>query len=134
MEGQRRIDRRQPRARHHQLSCGPQAEPQRAVQAHLLLRLEQPAVAALGDEQRDLLGRVHVAVPARGHAQQLQQQHAAAIQQRDRPGERTHRPLHRKHGEERRPGRVLQRERLRHQLAEDDREHRQKDEDDGRAP
>ena len=62
VEGQRRIDRREPRARHHQLSCGPQAEPQRAVEANLLFGFEQPAVAALGDEQRDFLGRMDVAV------------------------------------------------------------------------
>ena len=35
------------------------------MQPHLLLRLEQPAVAALGDEQRDLFGRVDVTVPGR---------------------------------------------------------------------
>ena len=44
---------------------GAQSEPQRPVQPHLLLRLEQAAVAALGDEQLDLLGRVHVAVAGR---------------------------------------------------------------------
>ena len=38
--------------------CAGRAE--RAMQPDLLLRLEQAAVAALGDEERDLLGRMHV--------------------------------------------------------------------------
>ena len=41
-------------------TCG--SEAQRAVQPDLLLRLEQPAVAALRDEQLDFLRRVHVPV------------------------------------------------------------------------
>ena len=60
-----RVERGEPRARHHELARGAQPEPQRAVQPHLLLRLEQPAVAALRDEQLDLLRRVHVAVAGR---------------------------------------------------------------------
>ena len=56
-------------ARHHQLCRGAQPEPQRAVQPHLLLRLEQPAVAALGDQQLDLFRRVHVPMAGRRHAE-----------------------------------------------------------------
>ena len=54
------------------ISCSrvAQAETERAVEPHLLLRLEQPAVAALRDQQRDLLGRVDVAVAGWRHAQQ----------------------------------------------------------------
>ena len=122
--------RRQPGARHHQLPRAAQAEPERAVQPDLLLRLEQPAVAAFRDEQLDLFGRVHVAVPGGRHAHQLQQQDAAAVQERDRPGEDAMRPLHRQHGEQRRGGRILQRERLRHELADDDREGREDEQDD----
>ena len=73
LERRRSLDCREPRARHHQLPRGSQAEPQRAVQPHLFLRLEQSAVAALGDQQLDLLRRVHVAVAGRRHAQQLEQ-------------------------------------------------------------
>ena len=62
VERRRRVDRRQARARDHQLPRGAQAEPQRPVQPHLLVRLEQAAVAALGDEQLDLFGRVDVAM------------------------------------------------------------------------
>ena len=37
-------------------ACGAEAEPQRAMQADLLFRLEQPAVAALRDQQFDSWG------------------------------------------------------------------------------
>ena len=50
------------RARHHQLLGLTQVQPQRALQAAVLVGLEQSAVAALGDEQLDLLGRVDVPV------------------------------------------------------------------------
>ena len=129
-ERRRHFDRREARARNHQLPRGAQPEPQRLVQPHLLLRLEQPAVAALGDEQLDLLGRVHVAMAGVLHAHQLQQQVAAAVEEVDRPRERALRPLHRHDGPHRRPRRVLQRQRLRHQLADDHRQRRQDEEDD----
>ena len=58
----RELDGREPRARHHQLPRVAQAEAQRAMQANLFLRLEQAAVAALGNQQRDLFRRVDVAV------------------------------------------------------------------------
>ena len=61
----------QTRARDHQLPRGAQAEAQRTVQAHLLERLEQAAVAAFGDQQLDLFRRMDVAMPGRGDAQQL---------------------------------------------------------------
>ena len=54
-------------ARHHQLPRVAQSEPQRAVQAHLLLRLEQPAVAALRDQQIDLFRRMDVTMRRRRH-------------------------------------------------------------------
>ena len=56
VEAASRLDRREALARHHQLPRGAQAEPQRAMEPHLFLRLEQTAVAALGDQQRDLFG------------------------------------------------------------------------------
>ena len=57
------------------------------MQPDLLLRLEQAAVAALGDEQLDLFGRVDVPMAGVLDAHQLQQQIAAAVQEVDRPGE-----------------------------------------------
>ena len=91
----REVERRQAFARHHQLTGVAQAEPERAVQPHLLLRLEQAAVAALGDEQRDLLGRVHVTMPVLGSAERTQDDERAAVEERDQPGVRAQRPLHR---------------------------------------
>ena len=125
------VDRDEPGARHHELLRAAQAETQRAVQPDLLLRLQQPAVAAFRDEQHDLLGRVHVTVSGGRHAHQLEQQHAAAVQERDRPREHTNRPLHRQDGEEGRGGGILERQRLRHELADDDREGGEENQDDG---
>ena len=73
-----------------------------------------------------------MAVSGGRHAHQLEQQHAAAVQERDRPREHTNRPLHRQDGEEGRGGGVLQGQRLRHELADDDREGgEEKQDDDG---
>ncbi len=63
---------------------------------------------------------------------QLQQQVAAAVQEVDRPREGALGPLHRDDGPHRRSGRVLQRERLRHELADDHRQGRQDEQDDDR--
>ncbi len=46
--------------RHHQLLGLTEIQPQRALQAAMLVGLEQSAVAALGDEQLDLVRRVDV--------------------------------------------------------------------------
>ena len=51
--------------RHHELLGLPQVEPQRALQAAVLVGFEQAAVAALGDQQLDLVGRVDVTVRLR---------------------------------------------------------------------
>ena len=132
-EGRRDVDRREARARHHQLPRGAQAQSQRLVQPHLLLRFEQTAVAAFGDEQLDLLGRVDVSMPGVLHPHQLQQQVAAAVEEVDRPRERALGPLHRDDGPHRRPRRVLQRERFGYQLADDHRQGREDEEDDNRG-
>ena len=58
----RDVDGRETVARHHQLARVAEAETKRAVEPHLFLRLEQSAVAAFGDEQPDLVRRVHVTV------------------------------------------------------------------------
>ena len=93
-EWRRDVDGRQSRPRHHQLPRAAQAEPERLVQPDLFLRLEQAAVAALGDEELDLLGRVDVPMSGVLDLHQLQQQVAAAVQEVDRPGEHALRPLH----------------------------------------
>ena len=133
LERHRLVNRDEPAARHHELTRAAQPETERAVKPDLLLRLEQPAVAAFRDQQHDLLGRVHVAVSGGRHAHQLQQQHAAAVQERDRPGEHADRPLHGQHGEEGRGGGILQGQRLGHELADDDRESGEDEQDDDRG-
>ena len=119
VEGGVRFDSREPRARDHQLASRPQPEPQRAVQADLFERLEQASVAALGNEQLDLLWGVDVAMAGGRNAHQLQQQHAASVEQVNRAREDADRPLHRSQCEEGGLGRHLQRERLGHELADD---------------
>ncbi len=124
------IDDGQSFARDHQLSRRAQPEPQRAVQSHLLLGFEEPAVATLGDQQLDFLRRVDVPVACRRNADRAQDQDAAAVEERDERPEEPLRPLHRQHGRDRNARRVLQRERLRYQLTDDDGEAGQ-DEKDG---
>jgi hypothetical protein len=103
------------------------------MQPNLFERLEQAAVPALGDEELDLLGRVDVAMAGRGDAEQLQQEDAAAVEQSDRRSEEPLRPLHRQHGQERHARRILQRERLGDELAENHGEYRQHEQyDQGR--
>src|SRR5206468_13042131 len=83
VERQVGIDGGQSRARHHELARGPQTEPQCAVKTHLLLRLEKSAVAAFGDEQRDLFRRMDMTMAGGRESEQLEQPHAAAVQERD---------------------------------------------------
>ena len=73
---QRRVDveRRNLAARHHQLLGLSQIQPQRALQTAVLVGLEQSAVAALGDEQLDLVRRVDVAMRLMRRADQAQEQ------------------------------------------------------------
>ena len=52
----RDINHRQAIARDHQVASRRPAEPQRLLEPLLLIRLEQPAIAALRDEQRNLVG------------------------------------------------------------------------------
>ena len=73
---------------------------------------------------------MYVAMARRGDAEQLQQEDAAAVEQRDRRSEEPLRPLHRQHCQDRHARRILQRERLGHELAENHGEHRQHEEDD----
>ena len=120
-------------ARDHQLARGAAAEAQRPVQADLLERFQQAAVAAFGDQQLDLVGRVHVAMAGGADADQLEQQDAAAVEERDRPGEDLERPLHRQHSQDRHASGVLKGQRLGHQLAEDHRQHRQHQQDGDRC-
>ena len=100
------------------------------MQPDLLLRLEQAAVAAFGDEQLNLLGRMHVPVPGVLHAHQLEEQVAAAVQEVDRPRERMLGPLHRNDRPHRGLCRVLQCDGLRHELAHNHRQRRQDQQDD----
>ena len=73
--------------RHHQLARGSQAEAQRALQAPVLVRLEEAAVTALRDQQLQLLGRVHVAVPRMPDAEEAQ--HEEMVESRRRVEEIT---------------------------------------------
>ena len=50
------------------------------MQPHLLLRLEQAAVTALGDQKLDLLRRVHMPVPGRRRCEAAAAADAAAVQ------------------------------------------------------
>ena len=100
------------------------------MKAHLFLWFEEPTVAALRDQERNFLGRVHVPMAGGGNAKRAQEEPAAAVDKRDRPRERAHGPLHREHGEERRARRVLQGERLRDELPEDGFKRGQEDQDD----
>ncbi len=122
VERRRAFDARKPRTRDHQLACRAQAEPQGPVEPHLFERFQQAAVAAFGNQQLDFLRGVHVPVSRRGHAKEPEQQDTGAVQQRDGAREDAKRPLHRQDGEERRLGRLGEGERLRHQLAGDDRQ------------
>ena len=61
-ERRRHFDCRKACPWNHQLARRAQPQPERLVQPHLLLRLEQSAVAALGNEKFDFFGRVHVAM------------------------------------------------------------------------
>ena len=60
--------------RHHQLLGLTQIQPQRALQPAMLVGLEQSAVAALGDEQLDLVRRVDVPVGLIRRAHEAQEQ------------------------------------------------------------
>ena len=103
------------RSRHHQLPGLPQVQPQGALQPPVLVRLQQPAVAALGDEQLDLLGRVDVAV-ARGGAHGRSSRMPLPFSHVMKDGRST--ATAPSGGRiERRLRRVLQRQRLRDQLA-----------------
>ena len=120
-------------ARDHQLLRIPKPETQRTVQPHLLLRLEQPAVAAFGDQERNLLGRMDVPMARARDAEGPQDQIAAAVEDRDQPRVGPQRPLHGDDGVDQRLRRILQRDRLRHQLADDHGQHREHEEDDDRG-
>ena len=100
--GVRDLDRGQAITRHHELARVAQPETQRAVEPHLLLRLEQAAVAALRDQQADLFRRVHVTVRRRRHPQQPAQEVRAAIEEGDEPRVEPGGPEHRARGEKRR--------------------------------
>jgi hypothetical protein len=76
----RDVDHRQAIARDHQVARGGPAEPQRFLQPLLLVWLEQPAIAALRDEQRNLVRRVQVPVPAHVHAEEAEQSGSRAVQ------------------------------------------------------
>ena len=134
VERRRRVDASEPRARHHQLARGAQAEPQRAMQPHLFLRLQQSAVAALRDQQLDLLRRVDVAVAGRRHAQQPQ--HAATpLPFRTSIAQEKIRSDHCIGSTVNSAVRVgiLQRQRFRHELADDHREHGQDEQHENRG-
>ena len=103
-------------ARHHQLARLSQIEPQRALQPAMFVGLEQPAIAALGNEQLDLVGRVDVAMRCERRAQQPQEQSAGAVEHDDEGPIDPERAQHRDQRVERRLRRILQRERLRHEL------------------
>ena len=122
--------RRDLAARHHQLLRLPQVQSQRTLQAPVLVRLEQSAVTALGDQQLDLFRRVDVTVAVLRRAEQPQQQQAGAVQPLDERPVHPQGRHHRHQGVERRLRRVLERERLRNELREDhlrDRQHEQHD-------
>ncbi len=103
------------------------------MQPDLLFGLQQTSVPAFGDEELDFLRRVDVTVTRRRDSQQSENQKPTAVQKTDRPGEETLRPQHRQHRRDGHLGRVLQRQRLGHQLAEDHRQGRQRQQDgDGR--
>ena len=97
---QRRVDveRRDLASRHHQLLGLAQVQPQRALQSAVLVGLEQAAVAALRDEQLDLVRRVNVAVSLMRRAQQAEEEQPGAVQPRD---ERAVDPQRRHHRDER---------------------------------
>ena len=65
------------------------------------------AVAALRNEKFDFFGRVHVAMAGVLHAHQREDEVAAAVEEIDRPRERTLRPLHRHDRPDRRRGWIL---------------------------
>jgi len=137
--GRERVERRvdvhggHPLAGHHQVGRRQPAEPECAVQPAFLVGLEQAAVAALDEQQLDLLGRVHVVMAGVAHAGQAQQEQAGAVEERDEPGERLERELHRHHRQEGGAGRVLERDGLGRELGHDHLDGREAHQDDGRG-
>ena len=110
---------------HHQLLRLPQVEAQRTLQAAVLVRLEQAAVAALGDQQLDFVRRVDVPVRLRGSAEHFQHDDAGAVEPLDKRPVDPERRHHRNQRVERRLSGVLQRQRLRDQLRKDHLRHRE---------
>ena len=106
-------------ARHHELLGRPQVQPQRAQKALMLVWLEQAAVAALGDQQLDLLRRVNVPVRRLRDAEEPHHGEAGAVQPRDERPVDPHRRQHRHERVEGRLRRVLKGKGLGNQLADD---------------
>jgi hypothetical protein len=109
---------------------------QGAMQTLLLVRFEQAAIAAFGEEQGDFVGRMQMAVRGGAGAERPQEHGRCSVEQGSKRPERGKRPLHGPDGQECDLRGELQRQRLGDEFRNDDLHGRQRREDAerGRRP
>ncbi len=106
--------------RHHQVAGGTQAQPQRPSQPLVFVGLQQATVAALHNQEFDLVGRVDVTMGRGFDAKEPKDPRCRAVEQADKRPEGRQRPAHRQDGGQRHLRGELQRQRFGNQLAEHD--------------